>query len=125
VEKRAKLLRAENRYAERLAEDLAGGRLLIYELGESVWDGVSAIESNGFFDAIDMPPWDTWMSCCREPLSPGAIDPFYDYLICWVPPQLVDLVEAGIHVSPVQCILWATEDDAVFTRRLRAAGLLG
>jgi hypothetical protein len=76
VEKRAKLLRAENRYAERLAEDLAGGRLLIYDLGESVWDGVSAIESNGFFDAIDMPPGTPGCPAAGSPLAQALLTLF-------------------------------------------------
>jgi len=33
--------------------------------------------------------------------------------------------DAGILINPVENILRATKDDAIFTRRLRAAGLLG
>jgi DNA-binding transcriptional LysR family regulator len=125
VEKRAKLLRVENRYPDASADALAGGRLLICAPDESVWDAVSESESDGFFDEVDIPAWDTWLCYCREPHSPAAIDPFYDYLVNWVPPQFVDRVEAGILVNPVQCILWATELDTGFARRLRASGLLG
>ncbi len=112
VEKRATLLRREGRYSEHPAEDLAGGRLLICAPDESVWDAVSQSESQGFFDDLDIPAWDTWLCFPRE-------------LISWVPPPLVPLAEAGIHVNPVECIRWAVDEDTAFTRQLRAAGLLG
>jgi hypothetical protein len=125
VETRAKLLCTENRYPDSPAVTLAGGRLLICAPDESVWDAVSESESDGFFDEVDIPAWDTWVCYNREPYSPAAIDPFYDYLVSWIPPQLVDRVEAGIRVNPVQCILWATELDTGFVGRLRASDLLG
>jgi hypothetical protein len=34
---------------------------------------------------------------------------FEEYLVSWVPPQLLELANAGVEVNPEQCILWAPE----------------
>jgi hypothetical protein len=37
------------------------GKILLYIPCENVSDGASKYASNGFFDAYDCPPWDTWL----------------------------------------------------------------
>jgi hypothetical protein len=77
-----------------VSSDLAGGRLLVYAPDENVEDGASLYLSKGYFDELDAPPWDTWVC-------------YFDrHLISWVPPCLLDLVQAGIAVNPVDCIRW-------------------
>src|SRR5262249_8737478 len=96
-ENRANLLRSAKSYHERSTQDLAGGRILLYAPADNLFDGAAQYASKGFFDVNNTPPWDTWMA-------------FEDkYLVSWVPPLLVDLVDAGINVNPEQCIMWADE----------------
>jgi hypothetical protein len=77
-----------------VSSDVAGGRLLVYEPDFNVEDGASEYMSKGYFDERDAPPWDTWVC-------------YFDcQLISWVPPCLLDLVQAGIAANPVDCIRW-------------------
>jgi hypothetical protein len=71
------------------------GKVLLYIPCENVSDGASKYASDGFFDAYDCPPWDTWLyySDCT--------------LMSWVPETLLPLAQAGIDANPVECIKWA------------------
>jgi hypothetical protein len=44
-----------------LPEGLQGGRLLYYQLEETLTEGASETESHGYFDGLDEPSWDTWL----------------------------------------------------------------
>jgi hypothetical protein len=142
AEARARLLRLAGKYPSAPAEDLAGGRLLVLEPECTVWDGVSGIESEGFFDGKDLPPWDTWL-CCQNDAAiydtntiqrmkadqPWWEPPSYEsYLVSWVPPELIELADRGIYINPVDCIFWATDCrtflNTAFMRALQDAGLL-
>jgi hypothetical protein len=131
-ENRAKHLREQGRCTVAPADGPAAGYLLFCAPDETVWDGVSEPESDGFFDCGDLPPWDTWVSAVpalvRQPQGPPASS---CYLLSWVPPGLVELVQYGIEVNPVDCIWWAadrrrwTESDTPFLSELAAAGMQG
>lgn len=97
AERRAAQLRLERRYSLSLLERLEGGRLLLYAPDENLFDGASQYGSKGFFDVDNIPPWDTWVCF------------FENYLVSWVPQQLVELANQGIDVNPEGCILWAPE----------------
>lgn len=93
---------------------------------ESVWDGVSGLESEGFFDELDTPPWDTWV-CWAEGDFTHA--PHTVFILAWVPPSYVDRVNHGMGCNPVECIWWADQYrqfrlDIPFMRELDTAGLL-
>jgi hypothetical protein len=49
---------------------------------------------------------------------------YQSYLVAWVPPQFLDLAQAGIDVNSTACIGWLSDHDTVFTRYLRREGLL-
>ena len=126
ADERATLLRAENRYPERPAENLAGGCLLLYDPDDTLSDGCAEEESRGFFAADNTPAWDTWITYTRERArGTERWTPFEAFLVSWVPPQLLDLAQDGIWINPEECIVWATDHDAAFTHHLREAGLLG
>jgi len=95
--KRAELLRQHDAHPKFISSELAGGKLLIYEPDYNVDDGSSQEQSKGYFDGKDAPPWDTWV--CY----------FECQLISWVPPALLDLVQAGIATNPVDCIRFVEE----------------
>src|SRR5262249_18335876 len=113
------------------AADLAGGRLLIYEPGSNLCDGAAAVETEGFFDGDNMPPWDTgfWVGDKRVRGRHRRPRP-YTHLLGWVPPRFLDAADDGIKVNPEQCIYWASVDawvehaDERFALELRALGLL-
>ncbi|AKF10722.1 hypothetical protein [Sandaracinus amylolyticus] len=81
----------------------ASGRLLVYFPDANLSCGAAELETDGFFDADNVPPWDTWISVHDR--AHGC--PSYgSMLVCWVPPALVELVDRGIDVNPEQCIVW-------------------
>ena len=71
------------------------GRLLLYYTYVNLADGAAQQSSNGFFDADNVPPWDTWVS-----FSEGV-------LLSWVPPSLIEAAQMGIDANPEECIRWA------------------
>ncbi len=95
VARRAEVLQLEGRTPSTRAFDLFRGKLLIFAPQESLSDGAACYSSKGFFDVDNTPPWDTWVCF------------FEQYVVSWIPPQLVDLANAGVDVNPEQCILWA------------------
>jgi hypothetical protein len=95
--KRAELLRQRDAHSKFISSDLAGGKLLVCEPDDNFDDGASQEQSKGYFDGKDTPPWDTWIC-------------YFDrQLISWVPPSLLDLVQAGIANNFVDCIRFAEE----------------
>jgi hypothetical protein len=77
-----------------LSPDENAGKLLVYAPEENLADGAAQLESKGFFDGDNVPPWDTWVA-----FSHGI-------LLSWIPPQFVGLAQNGIDVNPECCIRW-------------------
>lgn len=101
-------------------ENLAGGRLLFYYPYDNLADGFSEIESEGFFNSENEPPWDTWVAFISEMTSEGNAR----YLVSWVPPQMLNHAEAGVHVNPEGCVVWTPYREGEFSTQLRDANLL-
>jgi hypothetical protein len=103
-----------------------GGRLLVYFPDADLSDGAAEVESEGFFDVWNCPPWDTWVGIFRD--ERGAGDAYATYLVAWVPPGLVELAQRGIEVNPEECIRWLEDASCDLRRRLdspsAAPGLL-
>jgi hypothetical protein len=91
----------------------SGGRLLCFDPSMTLSDGAALLSSGGFFDNHNVPPWDTWLCFADD-----------RYLVSWVPPAFVDLVDDGIEVNPEACILWAADVKTPFTDVLRGYELL-
>ncbi len=154
---RAQLLRQRQHVSdtEVLPPDLAGGRLLIADPLDSDQCGLSVEEALGFIDEVDVPAWDTWVCYISEATTPDPeavrrtqaqyrayynkarapdfVDwqprPHVSYLLCWIPPQFLSLVDEGIQVNPVECFFWAVEYkqrhyNTELLRQLDAEGLL-
>jgi hypothetical protein len=109
--------------------DLCGGRLLAYSPQDNLADGVAEVESGGFFDVDNIPPYDTWVwmvpdvrTFTRRDGSEGEAD--VSYLVAWVPPDFIRLASGGIAVNPEQCIQWLDTIDDAFTQSLARLGLL-
>lgn len=81
---------------------------------ESVTDGASEAESEGFFDIQDLPPWDTWLAYIVEDKKDASAygnQITRSYLLSWVPPKMEALVTRGIEVNPVNCHEWHDEAE--------------
>ena len=76
------------------------GRLLWCRYEYNNHNGASDHYSQGFFDANDNPPWDTWI---------GQVD---DALITWVPGAFVDLASEGISVECCDMLDWVVNRSA-------------
>jgi hypothetical protein len=87
------------------------------------------VASRGFFDEDNTAPWDTWISYVVE-AAPGrdraapSSDYWRTYLISWVPPQLIELVDRGLDANPERCIIWADELVSAFASLLQDGRLL-
>jgi hypothetical protein len=102
---------------------LGGGRLLVYFPNCDLACGAAEQETAGFFDINNVPPWDTWVDYIQD--EKPNIDSFdTEYLIAWVPPELVSLADEGITVNPEQCILWLVDTSVEVAKALRAENLL-
>ena len=124
---RADQLKLSNNYPLALAQHLAGGRLLYYAPYENLAEGVEEQETQRYFDVNAVPPWDTWLwfvtQQTREQNRPYL---WYDtYLISWVPPELVDVVDKGaVATSTTHALEWADELDSELFAQLTAANIL-
>jgi len=95
---------------------LKGGRLLCYFPDADLCDGAAEQESEGFFDVYNTPPWDTWVGYFHDGLEP---DGCYDnYLLAYVPEQLMSLATGGILVNPEECIMWLEDADVKLRSRI-------
>ena len=102
--------------------DLRGGRLLVYFPDAELADGAAEVESSGFFDVFNTPPWDTWVALRRD--ERGEDRGYSVYLVSWVPSVFLDLASAGIGVNPEECILWLHDADVPLSAELRERGLI-
>ncbi|HXG68825.1 MAG TPA: hypothetical protein VNO70_27250 [Blastocatellia bacterium] len=99
------------------------GKLLVCEFNFSFSSGESEAETYGFFDIHDRPPWDTWAFSFQKKseFHPGES---FEYLVSWVPLELVSLVQRGIMVNPYECIYWASNSPDKLVRQLNGCALL-
>jgi hypothetical protein len=101
-------VRYRSNYVQRLqvasvAEIVDHGRLLLYFPDADLSDGAAELETRGFFDVFNTPPWDTWVGLFHR--ADGDIA-YREFLICWIPSQFVSLAQRGIDVNPEACIDW-------------------
>jgi hypothetical protein len=73
--------------------------------------------TGGFFDCLNVPPWDTWAAYIYEVGGKG-------YLVAWIPPAFIDLTEDAISVNMEECIWWADERRTALKQLLQACGLV-
>lgn len=127
AEKRLRLMRSAGRFRPLPARHLAGGRLLLYDPDRNTYDSGALVESYGYFDWDNLPPWDTWVSylrdearerAARKDSEPGGS--FLGYLVSWVPSPLVEQADAGVRGNADGCLMWARDLDSPLARKLAA-----
>src|SRR5262249_45794147 len=120
AEARAALLCQEGNTLPPVDHDLSGGRLLWVDPSLGINTGAVQVETSGFIDYDDIPAWDTWICWVSEETDTSS----GGYLLCWIPPAFVQVVEYGMAVSCTEPFRWASGVVAPFLRRLRATKLL-
>ena len=102
------------------------GRLVVFDFDSTLKDGAAELASSDYFDADNVPAWDTWVAYVAEdtPFLPSSWQFSKGYLISWAPPEVAPQVERGIAVNPENCIGWAISARTAFTEELRRDGLL-
>jgi hypothetical protein len=99
------------------------GRLMVYFPDADLCDGAAELETGGWFDVYNTPPWDTWAGFFQDD-RPGS-DAYARYLVAWVPAPFVEIVVRGICVNPEQCIAWLDDTDCEIRQPLiRSPGFL-
>jgi hypothetical protein len=107
------------------ARALGGGRLLVFDPGSSLSDGAAAVESAGFFDDHNVPPWDCWSAVVVDTqASMVGWRPFDSYVVCWIEAGLVEAVGRAIGINPEECLRWADEVPTPLLTGLRRAGVI-
>ena len=109
-----------NKKTRALSGHPTDGRLLCYLPYANLADGAAEEASRGFFDADNMPPWDTWVwfDYLGSKLENGYDISYAYYLVTWVPQQFITLADAGIVTNPEECILWLDDYNPILKRRL-------
>ncbi|MFY1827443.1 hypothetical protein ACN47A_16095 [Myxococcus fulvus] len=97
------------------------GRLLVFAPDEETADGGAELQSGGFFDVHNTPPWDTWVGYFddlhEDPTGPVV----RSYLLAYVPAVFVSRVADGIAANPEQCIQWLEDSDTSLAALLARA----
>jgi hypothetical protein len=106
--RRSRRLHSDRNVSADLGTVIAGGRLIAYSPDWNFACGVSEIETRGYFDVNNTPPWDTWVALVDAPNAKH----WESSLIAWVPPVFVPLVQTGISVIPEGCVLWLEDCPA-------------
>ncbi|MFP2959663.1 hypothetical protein ACLEPN_17935 [Myxococcus sp. 1LA] len=96
---------------------LQGGRLLAFFPDETLSDGAAEASSQGYFDWANVPPWDTWVGMFSDENPHNRFD--REYVIAWVAPMFVELVDAGLQVNPEECIQWLKDTETSMAQRLQ------
>ncbi len=124
--KRRALLEPVQRAAVPKTDVLGGGRLMLYDLEQNLFDGAAQSASHGFFSVDNAPPYDMWLAYVIEQNRYVMEGREWNdtYLLAWVPPDFLELASAGIEVNPEECIRWAEDANAETLHVLRGAGFL-
>jgi len=142
VSRRAPLVDTASALNAHREPDAEAGRLLAFTPDHTLSDGAAAVETGWLLDDYDAPPWDTWVIYVAAD-TPGGYDPTWrrrylsgeisvdpkifadNYLIAWIPNDLVPLVQKGMEVTIATPLKWLDELKSPFADRLRTEGLLG
>jgi hypothetical protein len=76
------------------------GKILVFYPELSLNDGLMCIESEGFIDENDCPPWATWFYYSPEIDDDGSM------LYCWIPQAFISIVDNAIESDAYSCLRW-------------------
>jgi hypothetical protein len=90
---------------------VSGSRFLVWFPDQTLSDGAAQLATNGYFDADNQPPWDTWLGWISVPTIQDV--GLRNMLVAWVPGDLVKLVSAGVDANPEECLQWLGDDGRI------------
>lgn len=88
--------------------EFRAGRIIAYQYEEALSNGLASIQSLGYLDHSECPGWDTWLGIVPD-LRRRECKYCQNVLMCWVPRQFINFVQAGIDVDPVRPLIWIEE----------------
>jgi hypothetical protein len=86
-------------------------RFVVWLPDQSLSDGAAQLETDGYFDADNQPPWDTWVAWVSAPTAKDL--GLRNMLVAWVPEDFVKLVRAGVDANPEECLQWLQDDGSL------------
>jgi hypothetical protein len=98
----------------RRPESQPAGKILVFDWADSLSDGAAEQETEGFFDADNAPPYDSWVGLIQRP------DDQHPVLLSWIPEALFEQTERAIWVNPEECLRWLEVDDRELAAALEA-----
>ncbi len=99
------------------AGSLGGGRLLAFFPDATLGDGAARVATGGLFDNDNRPVRDTWVCYIFEGSGLG-------YLVCWMPPTMLEDAASAIDVNPEECIFFLDDFTNPLVERLVQEGML-
>ncbi len=87
------------------AQLLEKGRLVVWMPDDIIPDGVGEIETKGYLDCYDMPPWETWVAYVDGQPKERP------HLVSWVPEPFVDPVQCAIDSNALGTLLWLKDAE--------------
>lgn len=100
IENRKALVKQSLASSERV--DTFVGRFLQHNFQETTYSCTPQEETEGFFDSLDIPPWDFWVGIKTVGRQ--------HFLYSWIPTPFVELVDRGVRCSAEENILWLKEE---------------
>jgi hypothetical protein len=105
------VLRRRQRIGDRVESLVSTPQFVVWLPDQSLSDGAAQLETNGYFDADNQPPWDTWVAWVTAPTARDL--GLRNMLIAWVPDDFLELVRAGVDANPEECLLWLQGDGSL------------
>lgn len=123
--RRGELMQSASRSPQLSKDYQTKGRLLAFQCATSLHDGSSQYSSDGLFDLVDSPPWDTWIlfatdGYVTEPFNASVEDE--GYLISWIPSPFIDLAQKGIDTNTTECLKWIVDANTPLSIKLKELG---
>jgi len=103
LEERHRIDKHWGKTIESLPSGLAGGRLLIFYPEWAVGDPGANVMTSDYFNEITIPACDTWVYGGIDTKFRDGVTKDVHYIICWVPAQLLSMVEEAIQTDPTEC----------------------
>jgi hypothetical protein len=86
--------------------ELGGGRLLLYFPEACLSDGAAEVETGGYFDVENTPPWDSCIALIED--TNASLD-HAQFLLACVPPAFLPIFARAFQVTIDDSLQWLTE----------------
>lgn len=77
------------------------GRILVFYPELSLGDGFVGMESQGFIDEDERPPWGTWFYFLSQSNNDDG-----PALFSWVPEEVVAIIDRALKADQYDCLRW-------------------